>query len=102
MIEPLTHPYDAESSHDPDVIGPEIFGEVTLEPNEKAEVFIGIYEDNMPQPVFVLEYSTAAHDTIIAQLVKEEEPGSYTLLYKLHNRGRQACHVTIRNGEWLN
>lgn len=76
-----------------------VIDEVIIKPRGLKKVFIGIYEENIPIPRFLIKSEPNAGELLSAKLVRKDENGEYSLTYFLQNYSDQTCRVSIVEGE---
>ncbi|HYG84097.1 MAG TPA: hypothetical protein VD907_04410 [Verrucomicrobiae bacterium] len=76
----------------------EVIERTVLRPREQATVLLGVYEDLIPQPNFMVESKAAKAATVHlkANLVRVNSHGDYRLSYFLENNSDSPVEVTIR------
>lgn len=71
---------------------PAVFASGVIAPGETTEVVIGMYEDSMPEPVIALAPESKELE---ASLVRQQDKGDYTLIYRLANHGQMPLDVAV-------
>jgi hypothetical protein len=73
----------------------DVVGSILVEPGKFSSLFVGIFEDGIPEPDLALEVEPK-NCTIRSRLVRAKEGGEYRLIYHFMAPQNVPCQVTVR------
>ena len=77
----------------------DLLGQAEVRPGHMEKIYLGMYEQGMPEPTLILELSPNMPDAISASLARLDEGDHYTLVYQVQNFGDVTCWVEVRATE---
>jgi hypothetical protein len=69
---------------------------VSVAAGEVKEIFVGTYEQGIPQPDLCLETNKGSCEGLIGYLERIKGHGEYSLVYHLDNASGASCQLAMR------